>query len=276
MFPGVNGFHWTFGHILFVSIFCMVGLVILTTAIVAAYRSWRDARLNREPRIRWQSDFHDLSDRERRCRHMLSGETQSRLCPNAFECRDCVTHPKFVELAPAIDDSVPVETYGLAFPAENYYHRGHAWVRPEANGTLVVGLDDLGRRLIGPPDHVELPAPGTRLENNGIAWRGDRNGVSFRVLAPIEGEVVETGGPDKGWYLRLRPVANKPTDLRHLLHGQEVSGWLRDELDRLQMLLSPEATGPSLADGGVLMEDLSQAQPGANWDKVMGEMFLEP
>jgi len=239
MFPGVNGLHWTFGHILFVSIFCMVGLVILTTAIVAAYRSWRDARLNREPRIRWQSDFHDLSDRERRCRHMLSGETKSRLCPNAFECRDCVTHPKFVELAPVAEQMVPVETYGMDFPPENYYHRGHAWVRPEENGTLVVGLDDLGRRLIGPPDHVELPAPGTQLENNGVAWRGDRNGVSFRVLAPVEGEVVETGGPDKGWYLRLRPVANKPTDLRHLLHGYEVSGWLRDELDRLQMLLSP-------------------------------------
>ncbi|WP_321474796.1 hypothetical protein [uncultured Paludibaculum sp.] len=275
MFPGVNGFHWTFGHILFVSIFCTVGLVILTTALVAAWRSWRDARMNREPRIRWQSDFHDLTDRERRCRHMLSGEIQSRLCPNAFECRDCVTHPKFVELE-ATREPAPMETFGLAFPAANYYHRGHAWVRPEGDGTLVVGLDDLGRRLIGRPDHVQLPAPGTRLENNGTAWRGDRNGVEFRVLAPIEGEVIETGGPDKDWYLRLRPVPNKPTDLRHLLHGSEVSGWLRDELDRLQMLLSPEATGPSLADGGVLMEDLTKAQPSANWDRVMGEMFLEP
>lgn len=277
MFPGVDGFHWTFGHILFVSIFCTVALVIATTAVVAAYRSWRDARLQREPRIRWHSDFHDLTDRERRCRHMLAGEVQSRLCPNAFECRDCVTHPKFVALEQAQPPELaPVETYGMDFPVENFYHRGHAWVRPEADGMLLVGLDDLGRRLIGPADKLELPAAGTRLENNGTAWRGKRNGVEFRVLAPVEGEVVETGGPAKGWYLRLRPLANKPTDLRHLLHGREVSGWLRDELDRLQILLSPEATGPSLADGGVLMDDLTKAQPTADWDKVMGAMFLEP
>lgn len=277
MFPGVNGFHWTFGHILFVSIFCAVGLVILTTALVAAWRSWRDGKLRREPAIRWRSDFHDLSDRERRCRHMLAGEVESRLCPNAFECRDCVTHPKLVELAAARHEpEVFAETYGMDFPESHFYHRGHAWVRPESDGSLVVGLDDLGRRLIGPPDHLRLPEVGTRLENNGIAWRGDRNGVEFRVLAPVEGEVLETGGPEKGWYLRLRPMPDRPTDLRHLLHGTEVSGWLRDELDRLQILLSPEATGPSLADGGVLMEDLTKAQPGANWDKVLGEMFLEP
>jgi hypothetical protein len=33
--------------------------------------------------------------------------------------------------------------------------------------------------------------------------------------------------------------------------------------------------GMSLADGGVPVEDLSQGYPEADWDTVLGDMFLE-
>jgi hypothetical protein len=47
------------------------------------------------------------------------------------------------------------------------------------------------------------------------------------------------------------------------------------ELERLQLALAPEGLGMSLADGGVPVEDLSQGYPEADWDTVLGDMFLE-
>src|SRR5208337_1522026 len=111
-------------------------------------------------------------------------------------------------------------------------HRGHTWVRPESDGTLTVGLDELAHHLIGRPDTVELPAKGSEIESNGIAWRMKKNGHEIRVRAPIDGTVVSTGGAEDEWYLKLR--SRQPLDLGHLLRQAEVSGWLSSELDRLQ------------------------------------------
>jgi hypothetical protein len=146
-------------------------------------------------------------------------------------------------------------------------------VRPEHDGTLTVGLDDLAHHLIGHPDSVQLPVKGSETESNGIAWRMMKNGHEIRVRAPIEGTVVSTGGDEDGWYLKLRP--HDPTDLRHLLRGAEVSGWMSGELDRLQLQFSTPNAPHCLADGGTLMPELMDAMPGADWDAVLAATFLE-
>jgi hypothetical protein len=48
------------------------------------------------------------------------------------------------------------------------------------------------------------------------------------------------------------------------------------ELERLQILVSPDPTMPALADGGVLVDDAPSTFPEANWPAVWGEMLLEP
>ena len=42
MFPGIDGFHWTVGHIVFICLFFAVAATILTTVSSAA---WRTARI---------------------------------------------------------------------------------------------------------------------------------------------------------------------------------------------------------------------------------------
>ena len=80
MFPGIDGFHWTFGHILFLSLFFAVALTILMTVVSAVWRTARDFRTHRAieivlevglcgvagdgtplpPRTCGQSDFQNL------------------------------------------------------------------------------------------------------------------------------------------------------------------------------------------------------------------------
>ena len=269
VFPGVDGFHWSFGHVVFLGIFFAVALTILTTVVRAVWRSVGDLRSHRAGAICWEMEFHDLPKEERRCRHEIAGRVAERTCPNAFDCRRCTEYEKLSCLPAA----VPATTFGLDYPEGLLYHRGHTWIHPEADGTWTIGLDDLADHLLGKPDGVELPAAGSAIETNGTAWRVRKGDAEMRVRAPIDGTVVETGGPAQGWYLRVRPEGTP--NLRHLLRGDEVSAWLSRELERLQIQLGAPDAAPSLADGGILMHGLMDAMPEADWDTALSATFLE-
>ncbi len=261
MFPGVYGFEWTTGHLIFLGVFYTVLLTVATTVALALRRAVRAHRARKVESIRWHADFHDLALADRACRHDIDGAIPGRTCDNAFDCRSCATHAR-------------VEASRAAAPAaDRLYHRGHTWVERQPDGTVLVGLDELGSRLTGRPERFEVPPPGTRLQVNGTAWRFGRNGTSARVLSPVDGVVEETGGPDAGWYLKIRPEGN---DFRHLLSASEAKLWMVRETDRMMVLLGVPATGPALADGGALVEDAPSAMPGADWDAVWGALFLEP
>ena len=83
---------------------------------------------------------------DRACRHVLTGEFKSRECPHAFDCRECETHAKLIaDIRRRSRRPEPTaEIFGMSFPLDRLYHRGHTWARPEADGTVTVGLDDLG------------------------------------------------------------------------------------------------------------------------------------
>lgn len=273
MFPGIDGFHWTLGHVLFLSLFFAVVLTILVTVASAAWRTSRDFHSHRAIDLWWRSQFAELPVSDRRCRHELAGRVLSRTCDNAFDCRHCEKYSQFAVL-PATGN---VGSLGLDYADDRYYHRGHTWVKPEEDGTVSVGIDELAARLVGTPDLVSLPEVGQGLEVNQTAWRMKKNGHEIEVRAPLEGTVVGIGGPKEGWYLKIRPrlELREPATLRHLLHGPEVHGWLSRELERLQLQLRAANTVPSLADGGVLMPDLMNAVPEADWDTVLADTFLQ-
>jgi hypothetical protein len=269
MFPGVDGFRWTFGHILFLSLFFAVGLTILATSIRAVIHTIRDFRSGRAPSMCWELEYAELPEGERRCRHELAGRVERRTCPNAFDCRACKEYSYIAPLpAHAVED-----TCGLNYPADRLYHRGHAWMHAEEDGTYTIGLDDLAEHLIGRPDSAELPPPNASISANQPAWSLRKGKNIVRVRAPIDGTVVETGGPDRGWYLRVRSI--EPANTRHLLRGDEIGGWVSRELERLQIELRTPGAAPALADGGILMPGLMDAMPSADWDSALAGTFLD-
>lgn len=113
------------------------------------------------------------------------------------------------------------------------------------------------------------------MEVNGTAFRLPKRDADVRLLCSVDGEVIETGGPDRGWYLKVRPAASDEPAFRHLLRGSEVRPWLMRALERLQLTLSADGAAATLADGGVPVADLSAGHPKADWDAVCGEMFLQ-
>ena len=273
MFPGIDGFHWTFGHILFLLLFFAVALTIVATVASAAWRTARDFRNHHAIDLCWHTEFAQLPESARRCRHQLAGRVISRTCDNAFDCRHCSKYLQFAVLPPA---GYP-HLSGLDYPDDRYYHRGHTWVKLIEDGNVTVGLDELARHLVGTPDFCNMPQVGEELELNQTAWRMKKNGNEIFVRTPIEGTVVAVGGPERDWYLKIRPRfdLSEPVTLRHLLRGPEVPGWTNRELERLQGQLGAAHTPPTLADGGLLLPDLMNVIPDADWESVLADTFLQ-
>ena len=189
MLPWNYGFHWSTGSIIFLGAFYTVLMVVLTTVITAAVRSRRALASNRAEGIRWHSDFHDLPVQDRVCRHVLTGEFQRRECPNAFDCRHCQTHAGLIARHPLAPPSDPdEEIFGMPFPLDRLYHRGHTWLRQEADGTVTIGLDELGKRLIGEPDYLSIsrsraPAFGPTGRHSTSASGTPMSACSLRWMA---------------------------------------------------------------------------------------------
>lgn len=277
MFPGIYDFRWDAGHIIFLGAFYAVLATVVSMFALALVRTIRDFRRGRASSLIWHADFADLPAADRRCRHELMGEVDERVCENGFDCRRCAEHPKFIAARTAAKLStteLEPRVGGFALPSDRLYHRGHTWVRQEEDGTMTVGVDDLARHLVGDRMDVIPPSVGARLVANGAGWAVRKDGHRIRVLSPVDGEVVAIGGPDDDWVLRLRPVGE--SDTRHLLSFEEARVWMLREVEKLHAALAVDGLGATLADGGLPIEDLSDAIPTRRMEDVVGQVFLEP
>ena len=264
-------------HVIFLGLFYTVLAVLSATVALSLFRAAQDFRVRRAEAICWQATFPDLPARERVCRHEFTGEFAHRTCDRAFDCRECQTHAALVAERPP--DAVPLpreaDVFGLEFPLDRFYHRGHAWAHPQPDGTVTVGLDALGARLVAEPDAIELPAVGSHIQTNGAAWHVRKRGADVRILSPLDGEVVATSDSQNGWYLKVKPDGGQ-LDARPLLRGAEIRPWIAREMERLQSALAPAGQAPTMADGGVPVDDIAASYPDADWDAVCSEIFLQP
>lgn len=274
MFPWSPEFVWDAGHLAFFGAFYTVLAAIGAVLWLGVRRALADARWGGAHRIAWHAAFEDLPARDRACRHQLTGEAPARVCDNAFDCRHCVAHAALEALrsAPAAEEAIAGPA-GLQLPPDRLYHRGHLFAKPEPDGTVTIGLDDLARRLVRRGEIVERPQPGARLELEGAALRLRTRGSEVRLLSPLGGVVLGTAGDGVDVTVHLDP--ERPLDTRHLLAGREVEPWAMREVERLQALLGTRELGTALADGGELLLDLGAAIPGHRVDGVLGGMFLD-
>jgi hypothetical protein len=275
VFPWIYEFRWSAGHLIFLGVFYTVATVIVTGVLAAVWKAYRTFRDQKQEHVQWTAEFEDLPLAARACRHELAGEVSHRTCDNEFDCRVCETHSAILSRRAPGQEASAAEggLYGFSMPLDRYYHRGHAWAKSEGEGIYSIGLDDFGSRLIGVPDAVALPSAGTRVHANGTGWEMVKHKSRLRILAPIDGTVVEQGGVGRDWYLKVR-ADEDGTLTRHLLRGEEVKPWLMREMERLQYALAPEGMGSSLADGGEMVPEMWKHAPDVDWDGVWGEMFL--
>jgi glycine cleavage system H protein len=106
-------------------------------------------------------------------------------------------------------------------PKDLKYTKSHEWVKPNADGSVTVGITHHAQDLMGDMVFVDLPTAGTQVTSGKECGVVESVKAASDVYAPVSGEIVEANAalsdsPEtvnkdpygSGWMFRLRP-ANK-------------------------------------------------------------------
>ncbi|MCR4346359.1 MAG: glycine cleavage system protein GcvH [Sulfuricaulis sp.] len=106
-------------------------------------------------------------------------------------------------------------------PKDLKYTKSHEWVKPNADGSVTVGITHHAQDLMGDMVFVDLPPAGTKVTSGKECGVVESVKAASDVYAPISGEIVEANAaladsPEtvnkdpyvSGWMFRLKP-ANK-------------------------------------------------------------------
>ena len=181
-------------------------------------------------------------------------------------------------------DLEPAWVAGYQMPEGLYYHRGHTWARPLDADTVLVGVDDFARKLIGAASLV-APSRGDWLHQGDRAFALQADGRLANLVSPVEGEVVAINPAlgsksalvsddpyGRGWVLQVKSP-KLASNLRNLLTGRLARKWMEDSREALELRLMA-FSGSVLQDGGEPAADLGNHLPKADWERLVHEFLL--
>jgi glycine cleavage system H lipoate-binding protein len=174
----------------------------------------------------------------------------------------------------------------FALPMDRLFHRGHAWLKDEADGNVTIGLSDFAAKLVGPLSRISLPAIGSTVGQGEMAWRMVADdGRTVDMLSPVDGTIVDinpvvaasaaTAESDpygRGWLLKVRPSRLRANRIS-LLSGQAARRWMDEVLVGLRGQLAP-SLGSLAQDGGAPLHGMARAIDPEHWDELAGAMLL--
>ena len=123
------------------------------------------------------------------------------------------------------------------YPNDRHYSKEHEWVLLESDGQALVGITDYAQEQLGDVVFVDLPEPGTKLDQSQKLGEIESVKAVSDIYAPLAGEVVEANRelvdhPElvnddphgKGWVVRL--VAVDQAQLENLLSAEAYESFL--------------------------------------------------
>lgn len=124
-------------------------------------------------------------------------------------------------------------------PSNLKYTESHEWLRPEADGTITVGITEHAQAELGDLVYVELPEAGRQVEAREAICVVESTKAASDVYAPIAGEIVAGNDAlgeapqlvneqpfEGGWLFRIKPA--NATDLDSLLSAEDYAEATKD------------------------------------------------
>ena len=125
------------------------------------------------------------------------------------------------------------------YPANFHYTKEHEWVRVEGD-VGVVGITDHAQKELGDIVYVDLPKPGTHLDQGKTLGSVESVKAVSDIYAPVSGEVVEvnpllTTAPEKlnedphgdAWLVKIKLSA--PDEIKRLLSAEDYQNYVGAE-----------------------------------------------
>ncbi len=83
----------------------------------------------------------------------------------------------------------------MSIPTQLKYSKSHEWVKPEADGTVTIGITHHAQELLGDMVFIELPEVGRNLKQKEECAVAESVKAAADVYSPISGEVTAVNSP---------------------------------------------------------------------------------
>jgi CheY-like chemotaxis protein/glycine cleavage system H lipoate-binding protein len=136
----------------------------------------------------------------------------------------------------------------LDVPAGVFVSPQHAWVQLALNGMVRTGVDDLLRKVFGPPDAIELPATGQQVRRGQTLFTLRYGDHTTPIPAPVSGRVMAVNKEhdehpewlsvkpfELSWLCEMEPD-HLGAELGDLKIGRDAVDWYQAELERYGQL----------------------------------------
>lgn len=178
-----------------------------------------------------------------------------------------------------------IRYHGLHLATDVALHPNHSWARVSGRNAAV-GIDDLMQATLGPVEAVDLPLPGSRVEQGERLFRLQRGDRHVDVRAPVSGTIVAANEEllpcpslvnvdpfGRGWAVLIK-ADQFQDDAARLRRGNEAGVWFRQEIDRLlATVLGSASVQPALPDGGTFVDSLHQEIDDQAWAELTENFF---
>jgi glycine cleavage system H lipoate-binding protein len=229
----------------------------------------------------WVEKMMQLPAAQRKCRYMVTGEVDRKICPNAYGCGAC----SFDEMMQSRLQTEPLsvssqtEVAGFGLAGDTYYHEGHTWAKPEYGGRVRVGLDDFAQRLLGRLTGITAPGIGQEVTQGQVAFQVRKDSKGARVLSPVDGivshvnpqilehpDLVNESPYEKGWLFIVEPTRLR-SNLKAMHYGNDADRFLGEEAEKLFSMAHEDQR--IAADGGTPVEDILGELKGEDWSRFI-------
>lgn len=135
---------------------------------------------------------------------------------------------------------------GYNMPDELYYHKDHAWVKVEDDGTVKVGMNDFYQKSAGDTTYVDLPFEDDEVSQGETCGKIQSAKWVGKFVSPLSGEVVKvnedleddctlinTDPYGGGWIMVIKPT-DLDGEIGSLLKGDAVSEWVKKEIEEAE------------------------------------------
>jgi glycine cleavage system H protein len=135
------------------------------------------------------------------------------------------------------------EIKGYTFPEELYYHKEHAWVKMEPDGTVRIGMNDFYQKSAGDTTYIDLPFEGDAVTQGETCGKIQSAKWVGKFVSPISGQIVKVNNEleddctlinkspyERGWIMVVKP-SKINEELQHLFHGAQVEPWVKKEIE---------------------------------------------
>ena len=139
-----------------------------------------------------------------------------------------------------------VEIEGYYLPEDRYYTDRNLWLKPEPDGTIRVGFNDLAQKLIGKVAFVRLMPKGKHIDKDRFFGTVESAKWVERLKMPISGTIEEINEELKrnpglvnqdpyeaGWFVKIKPdnPEEAQRELEQLPHGDQVEEYLKKQIE---------------------------------------------